>query len=302
MTPEEEEMNRWMTEEWANELYQSDNPHDLLVGAKIAAYAKTPRTDSRLPAWTSDYSADEFLSRALTLSPDDPLVLYTLTGYCLSESQSAVCQGNHTKSLASIDAGNGIVWMLYTQRAYERGDTATALQLLEYAARSERFDDYFGKQLVMYDSALREHRSLTEAQYVTAAMGMAAASMYPVSPTFNMCETEAVSSMKWRKACLGLGRLMEEGGPTELTHSLGTSLQVQMLELAGRLDEFNAARARQREDKERMDGIPRIDEAIPEDDPFWSEFFRTFVEDGEFAAWELAERVVSERAGAGHTD
>ena len=57
MTPEEEEMNRWMTEEWANELYQSDNPHDLLVGAKIAAYAKTPRTDSRLPAWTSDYSA-----------------------------------------------------------------------------------------------------------------------------------------------------------------------------------------------------------------------------------------------------
>ncbi len=300
MTPEE--VSRWMSGGWANQLFESENPHHLLAGAKLAGYAKFQADQHNKFARTSDYTPDEFLSRALSIAPDDALVLSTAYVYCSRGSLSAVCYGDHSRRLASVDTANGAAWLIHAEQVYSDGDTTRALELLRRAAGSAQFDIHFAKQLLMYDSALREYRSLTEAEYAFAAIGMAAGSTYMPVKMFGACEQETVLSIEWREVCRQLGQLMEGQGRTDITRSLGLSLQTTVLELDGPSDELNEAKSRREKYKEQRQAVIRAEEVIPDDDPFWSDYFQAFVEDGEFAAWELAERVVSERAGAGHTD
>ena len=214
-------------------------------------------------------------ARARTTAPQEKLYLASLAAACLQRTQPVLpdCESiDRLADWARRDDDNGVPDIVLADRARQRGEIDKMLAHLDEAAGKPRFDEYWGRGVVVawdwfkdgalsYDPAARAVAAVNYAGeqplvWPTALQGVCANARQPAA--------DAV-----RGACARLGRALAERSPTWSGRLIGIAVEAGSTpDAAGRkpVDDrrtaLNRLRARCDDDRRaRFDGLEAADAA-----------------------------------------
>lgn len=176
----------------------------------------------------------QFYTAALAARPRDPLTLYTAATWCFySPDQVACLDADLLEDLANADPDNGIPLIMSAIRELINRNDERALELVERAAASPKLDAYWGQMAGVLRRTIRDTVRADMGDPGKLAIGLALARPQVEAGMHDVCTSPGakLTDRNWNRACLVLGRALEERGTTLLMAQLGVSVQRRILKM-----------------------------------------------------------------------
>ena len=223
-------------------LYASSNVDALLAGALISQHLLAP--DDVL---YDSYRPEAFYTLALSLEARDPILLFVLSNYCLSDGRNEkFCQQNqYLQAFTEVSGNNAITWAMRATQSYRSGNYHEIPDLLDRTGEAVLFTDYWPEVILILLQAFQEAgyaASLQQAYF--SAFEVAPSSFLFYRDLLAMCTTSTeLDNSPWQSGCQSLGRIMQQGSSL-MTTAIGLSIEDaanQSLGLEGTLLDEQAA-------------------------------------------------------------
>lgn len=241
-----EDMQAIVNEEILPKLYASNDLDSLIAGALLVHFQE----------YDIPYSVENFLSSALSLDPDDPILLSVVTRYCgqfrerhqsynrdelqvfPTELVSQYSQTNefcsgfpYLQMLADATGNNAWVWINHAVRAKE--DHEKALKYLERAANSTYFSDYDQELTTLIMDALLEHSANIQDRESLLLYGISKSLILRTQvPAFRLCIGMMKTEPRAVHACSTIAEYLLDG-TTLIVQMSGRAIKTSALQTKG---------------------------------------------------------------------
>ncbi len=205
-------------------LYASSDLDALLAGALISQHLLDPQDEELY----NSYRPVEFFALALSLNSRDPILLFALSNYCLSEGgNDRFCQQNqYLQAFSEVSGNNAITWAMRATQSYRSGDYHEIPDLLERTGQAILFTDYWPEIMLILLQAFQDAgyaASLQQAYF--SASEVAPTSFLFYGDLLAMCSASTeLDHSSWLSGCQSLGRIMQQGSSL-MTTSIGVSIE-----------------------------------------------------------------------------
>jgi len=204
-------------------LYASSDVDALLAGALVSQHLLDPEEELY-----DSYRPKAFYALALSLDARDPILLFVLSNYCLSDGGSErFCQQNrYLQSFSEVSGDNAIAWAMRATQSYRSGDYHEIPSLLDKTGHAILFTDYWPEVMLVLLQAFQQadfSADLQEAYF--SAFEVAPSSFLFYRDLLAMCTASSeLDNSAWLSGCQSLGRIMQQGSSL-MTTSTGISIE-----------------------------------------------------------------------------
>jgi hypothetical protein len=254
-------------------LSRTDAPDLLLASALLS-----PDPESR---WRR-------VSRALALSPQDPVALWHQLQYC----DEVGCDRQAIELAATtIDQSNGMVWLEIAGDRIRAGKWSEAEAALRSAVSSPRFDTYFIDYALVVERGLAAVTDRPYSDRVMHGTGIAAAFAIPgFGDVSSACRSDDNDPLVWVDLCNDLGEQMSDVSQELITTMIGYGYRRAAAMRAG--DEAASERIEQQsrrfsDDIIRQQALAGAQVLMQNDPAVLQDYIENFLSHGEIAAMDL---------------
>jgi hypothetical protein len=172
------------------------------------------------------------IERAMAVGSQNATVVWAAVQMCTRANERRRCP-EWEDALQKLDSENSEVWIRLAASAYERDDTAKALDALRRASTAAETRDYFPETVAMLERALDAAGGHDFPQRVDLAFALAGTNLPSYESYVGMCSKQSKLDAEWAQTCLDYGRLVERQGKTEIGIAIAQSIQFAALEAMG---------------------------------------------------------------------
>jgi hypothetical protein len=213
-------------------LYASSKLDALLAGALISQHLLNPQQEDLY----GSYGPQEFFGLALSLNARDPIVLFAVSNYCLSDAESdGFCQeSRYLQAFSEVSGNNATSWAMRATEAYRSGNFQVIPDLLNKTGQAILLTDYWPEVVLILLRAFQETGYAPGLQQAySAAFEVAPGSFQFYRDLLAMCgEASRADNSQWLTGCQSLGRIMQQSGSL-ITTSIGIGIENSANQLLG---------------------------------------------------------------------
>lgn len=210
----------------------------------------------------------QLIGRALEISPDSAVTLWTAAHMCSRLSEQHACPlADWTERLLKVDSTNTESWMLAAGIRYRAGDKKGALNALRQAASAPETNIFWSDVVEMVERSLAAAGGHTFPERVSMAFGTAVTGGPDYRAYTSMCAEQSAVDAEWASLCLAYGERAEQQSRTALGESIARAIQRIALREMGEIEKYEQVVARTEESrKERREspGIPGLQMISPD--------------------------------------
>ncbi len=241
--------------EWTQEEIQAQigayNEQKRILKQRLAESSSAEHLHVAALLEEDPVSRFELLDRALSLSPSDPLLVWSAVRICSEDVGATACPlRDWERLLVALDGQNSESWVRVAANRYAAKEADAALEAMRYAATAAESRAYWTETVELIERGLAAGTDFGFPERAGMAFGIGVAELPRYGDYFNMCKERSAENTEWAYVCLAYGELVENQGKSDMAVSIARSIQRVALESMGEAEK--AAQVQQQLEADRQ--------------------------------------------------